>query len=63
MPPHSQPHPTGFSDRFLKDLSKFDRAICVACEPKDIALRYFSPIQPNLIADIVDWIKGKMVGQ
>ncbi|GET40422.1 PBS lyase HEAT domain protein repeat-containing protein [Microseira wollei NIES-4236] len=52
--------PTGFSDPFLKALSKFDGAICVVCEPGDIPLRYFSPSQPNLIAEIVEWIKEKM---
>jgi HEAT repeats len=55
--------PTGFSALFLKALSKFDRAICVACEPGDIPLPTFSPSQPNLIADIVAWIREKMMEQ
>jgi HEAT repeat protein/energy-coupling factor transporter ATP-binding protein EcfA2 len=53
--------PTGFSDSFLKALSKFDRAICVVCEPGDIPLQTFSPSQPNLIAEIVAWIREKMM--
>jgi hypothetical protein len=52
--------PTGFSDRFLKDLSKFDRAICIVCETEDILLQTFSPSQPNLIAEIVAWISEMM---
>ena len=55
--------PTGFSDPSLKALSKFDGAICVVCEPGDIPLQYFSPSQPNLIAEIVEWIKEKIVEQ
>jgi hypothetical protein len=35
--------PTGFSAPFLKAFSKFDRAICVACEPGDTPLPTFSP--------------------
>ncbi len=53
--------PTGFSDTFLKALSKFDRAICVVCEQGDIPLPTFSPSQPNLIADIVAWMREKMI--
>ena len=53
--------PTGFSDRFLKAFSKFDRAICVVCEPGDIPLQTFLPSQPNLIADIVAWTREKMI--
>ena len=53
--------PTGFSDSFLKAFSKFDRAICVVCEPGDIPLQTFLPSQPNLIADIVAWTREKMI--
>jgi uncharacterized membrane protein YuzA (DUF378 family) len=49
--------PTGFSDSFLKALSKFDRAICVVCEPEDIPLQTFSPQQKDLVAAIVQWIE------
>ena len=49
--------PTGFSDTFLKALSKFDRAICVVCEPGDIPLQSFSPQQQDLVATIVQWIE------
>ncbi|MEG3844111.1 NACHT domain-containing protein [Microcoleus sp. herbarium14] len=49
--------PTGFSDSFLKALSKFDRAICVVCEPGDIPLQTFSPQQQDLVAAIVQWIE------
>jgi HEAT repeat protein/energy-coupling factor transporter ATP-binding protein EcfA2 len=55
--------PTGFSAPFLKAFNKFDRAICVLCEPGDIPLPTFSPTQPNLIADIVVWIRDKMMEQ
>ncbi|MEZ2302156.1 MAG: HEAT repeat domain-containing protein [Microcoleus sp.] len=49
--------PTGFSDSFLKALSKFDRAICVVCEPGDILLPTFLPQQQDLVAAIVQWIE------
>ena len=49
--------PTGFSDSFLKALSKFDRAICVVCEQGDIPLPTFSPQQQDLVAAIVQWIE------
>lgn len=78
--------PTGFSDTFLKALSKFDGAICVVTSPPNPLwatergsknnspspateegvrgwgfLQTFSPSQPNLIADIVGWMKEKMM--
>jgi HEAT repeat protein/energy-coupling factor transporter ATP-binding protein EcfA2 len=49
--------PAGFSDPFLKALSKFDRAICVVCEPGDIPLQTFSPQQKDLVGAIVQWIE------
>jgi hypothetical protein len=49
--------PTGFSDLFLKALSKFDGAICVVCEQEDIPLQTFSPEQKDLVAAIVKWIE------
>jgi hypothetical protein len=49
--------PTGFSEPFLKAFSKFDRAICVVCEPGDIPLQNFSPQQQDLVAAIVQWIE------
>ncbi|XZO03697.1 MAG: NACHT domain-containing protein [Microcoleus sp.] len=49
--------PTGFSDSFLKALSKFDRGICVVREPGDIPLQTFSPQQQDLVAAIVQWIE------
>jgi hypothetical protein len=52
--------PTRFSDPFLKALSKFDGAICVVWEKRDIGLQTFSPSQPNLIAEIVAWMREKM---
>ncbi len=51
--------PTGFSEPFLKALSKFDGAICVVSEKGDIPLQTFSPSQPNLVEEIVNWIKSK----
>ncbi|MBD1901292.1 HEAT repeat domain-containing protein [Trichocoleus sp. DQ-A3] len=50
----------GFSEAFINALSKFDGAICVVCA-KLCNLQTFSPSQPNLIADIVDWIREKIV--
>jgi len=49
--------PTGFSEPFLNALSKFDRAICVVCEPGDIPLQNFSPQQQDLVGAIVQWIE------
>jgi hypothetical protein len=53
--------PTGFSDSFLKALSKFDRAICVVCEQGDIPLPTFSPSQPDLVAAVVAWIRRSIL--
>ncbi|MFB2878394.1 HEAT repeat domain-containing protein [Floridanema aerugineum] len=53
--------PTGFSLPFLTALSKFDGAICVVCEKGEFGLQTFSPSQPNLIADIVGWMREKMM--
>ncbi|MEG4070328.1 NACHT domain-containing protein [Microcoleus sp. Pol11C2] len=53
--------PTGFSDSFLKALSKFDRAICVVCEQGNIPLPTFSPSQPDLVAAIVAWIRRSIL--
>jgi hypothetical protein len=47
-----------FSHTFLKALSKFNGAICVVTEQPDIPLQSFSPSQPNLVEDIVAWIRG-----
>ncbi|MEP0880578.1 NACHT domain-containing protein [Trichocoleus sp. ST-U3] len=54
--------PQGFSKTFLTSLSKFfnARRICVVSE-QPCNLQTFSPSQPNLIADIVNWIKEKMM--
>ena len=53
--------PTGFSDSFLKALSKFDRAICVVCEQENIPLPTFSPSQPDLVAALVAWIRRSIL--
>jgi hypothetical protein len=53
--------PTGFSDSFLKALSKFDRAICVVCEQENIPLPTFSPSQPDLVAAVVAWIRRSIL--
>ncbi|MEP0858862.1 NACHT domain-containing protein [Trichocoleus sp. DQ-U1] len=54
--------PQGFSQTFLTSLSKFHNArrICVVCE-QPCNLQTFSPNQPNLVADIVSWIREKMM--
>ena len=54
--------PQGFSPTFLTSLSKFHNArrICVVSkQPCD--LQTFSSTQPNLVADIVSWIREKMM--
>ena len=53
--------PTGFSDSFLKALSKFDRAIGVVCEQGNIPLPTFSPSQPDLVAAVVAWIRRSIL--
>jgi hypothetical protein len=53
--------PTGFSDSFLKALSKFDGAICVVCEQGNIPLPTFSPSQPDLVAAVVAWIRRSIL--
>ena len=52
----------GFSPTFLSSLSKFvnARRICVVSE-QPCNLQTFSPTQPNLVADIVNWIREKMM--
>ncbi|MFE1745380.1 NACHT domain-containing protein [Coleofasciculus sp. H7-2] len=50
----------GFSETFINALSTFDGAICVVCA-QPCNLQTFSPSQPNLIADIVGWIRKKIV--
>jgi energy-coupling factor transporter ATP-binding protein EcfA2 len=47
-----------FSPTFLKNLSKFEGAICVVTDqPLDhIPLKYFTPSQP--IEDVVEWIRA-----
>jgi hypothetical protein len=54
--------PQGFSPTFLSSLSKFHNArrICVVSE-QPCNLQTFSPTQPNLVADIVSWIREKMM--
>jgi len=53
--------PTGFSDSFLKALSKFDGAICVVCEQGNIPLPTFSPSQPDLVAAVVAWMRRSIL--
>ncbi|MBD1838925.1 HEAT repeat domain-containing protein [Coleofasciculus sp. FACHB-501] len=54
--------PQGFSQTFLTSLSKFHNArkICVVSKQR-CNLQTFSPSQPNLVADIVRWMRGKMM--
>ncbi|MEG4317774.1 MULTISPECIES: NACHT domain-containing protein [unclassified Microcoleus] len=54
------PTPTGVSAPFLKALSKFDRTICVVCEKGDISLPTFSPSQPDLIEEIVKFLRARI---
>lgn len=50
----------GFTETFINALSTFDGAICVVCA-QPCNLQTFSPSQQNLIADIVGWIREKMM--
>ncbi|MEG4344515.1 HEAT repeat domain-containing protein [Microcoleus sp. A003_D6] len=47
---------TGFSETFLKDLSKFDGNIVIVSENNADSLTAFSPSQSDLIGAIVRWI-------
>jgi hypothetical protein len=49
----------GFSDIFLDALSRFDGAICVVCDKSDISLQSFFPCHPNLIEDILGWLRER----
>lgn len=49
--------PQGFSETFLDALRKFDGAICVVSEQPESRLKSFSPTQPNLVEDIVAWVR------
>lgn len=51
------PELSGFSERFLQDLSKFEGAICVVTEARVSGLQTFSPSQENWVADMVNWMK------
>jgi energy-coupling factor transporter ATP-binding protein EcfA2 len=52
------PEMSGFSEKFLTNLSKFDGAICVVTEARVSGLQTFSPNQGNLLAELVNWIKN-----
>ncbi|WP_254563677.1 HEAT repeat domain-containing protein [Oscillatoria sp. HE19RPO] len=52
------PEMSGFSEKFLTDLSKFDGAICVVTEARVSGLQTFSPNQGNWLAELVNWIKN-----
>ncbi|HAX79958.1 MAG TPA: hypothetical protein DCY88_30015 [Cyanobacteria bacterium UBA11372] len=50
----------GFSDVFLNALSKFDGAVCVVTEQclSNTSLKCFSQNQPQLVENIVGWIRA-----
>lgn len=52
--------PQGFSHIFLDALSRFDGAIGLITEQplNQLPLKWFSPSQPQLIEDIVGWIRA-----
>ncbi|MCT7975135.1 HEAT repeat domain-containing protein [Laspinema olomoucense] len=52
------PEMSGFSEKFLTDLSKFDGAICVVTEARVSGLQTFSPNQGNWLAELVNWIQN-----
>ncbi len=47
----------GFSETFLDALSRFDGAICALSNQPNIPLQSFSPNQPNLVVNVVGWIR------
>lgn len=47
----------GFFPVFLKMLNKFPGAICLVTEQPDSKLQQFSPSDPELIENIINWIK------
>jgi hypothetical protein len=51
--------PQGFSHTFLDALSRFDEAIALITEQslKQLPLKCFSPSQPQLIEDMVGWLR------
>ncbi|AFY84625.1 HEAT repeat domain-containing protein [Oscillatoria acuminata] len=51
------PKMSGFSEKFLTDLSKFEGAICVVTEARVSGLQTFSPNQGNWFAELVNWMK------
>jgi hypothetical protein len=53
--------PQGFSDTFLDALSKFDGAICAISDQPNIPQQSFSPNQPNLVVDLVGWIRKSVL--
>ncbi|MCT7956461.1 HEAT repeat domain-containing protein [Laspinema palackyanum] len=54
------PELSGFSERFLQDLSKFEGAICVVTEARVSGLQTFSASQGNWFADMVNWMRGRI---
>ena len=54
------PAPQGFSEVFLKALSKFDGAICVVTDETvdSIPIKQFSNGQPQLVENVVGWIRA-----
>ncbi|NER38130.1 MAG: NACHT domain-containing protein [Oscillatoria sp. SIO1A7] len=50
------PEPQGFSDVFLKALTRFDGAICVVGDVSASGLQTFSPQDPQLVESIIAWL-------
>jgi type II secretory pathway predicted ATPase ExeA len=48
----------GFSNSFLDDLSNFGEEICVVTERPVKKLKQFSPRQPQLVENILGWIRA-----
>ncbi len=46
-----------FIENFLDDMKTFDGAICVVSHQPDIPLQSFSPHEPNLVVNMVQWIQ------
>ncbi|MEM8723875.1 MAG: hypothetical protein AAGE84_32140, partial [Cyanobacteria bacterium P01_G01_bin.39] len=54
----------GFSDTLLEHLNSFGGAICVISDrPRQNNLQYFSPTQPQLVENILGWIRRTVLEQ
>ncbi|MCD8490197.1 MAG: NACHT domain-containing protein [Desertifilum sp.] len=59
----SNPSPQGFSPIFLNALSRFSPAnrIAIVSEKPDSSVQTFSPTHPNLIPNLIAWMRGTVL--